>query len=640
MTQLRNRFGVFSGAVAILLAIQLVVFERGVFDGTRFVEPAGFAYAVGLVAAAAYLAAIAILIRRWRPSRALEVLVVGAVIAFTVRFHLPRLFLRYQAHQQAEHERINAGRAPRLAAEESPQLVSFLRELAAAQEQYRLGVATYTSSVDSLRPWTQPPVESSVRITALGDRGWTAVGSLAGVTCSIWVRDSSLRRDKLQTEGSPTCEKREDRTPSERISSIIAPPATATHHFNASDVSGTWVQHRADIHRTGVVTGSGIGYRWDARVGGPLRASVSIAGNQVFVGSHANGEVVALTLDSGKTGFRIRAPNWIHHELALDKELMIVGFGNNEPAPASGGYVGTDPSGVAAYDRRTGVERWRKYTKGSVMGTPALQDSIVVVSTSANETLGLRLRDGLQLWRTEVPGPSPMANLLLVDSLGVIGMEPVNVCALAVGSGSVKFCATMGTDGWGTGHASAAIFRDLVLQMYEATVTKAPTGPLEGLEYFAKMVAGLPKTTTRDQVLVALDLRDGHERWRTRIARGQTLDLGHIAGTPTVVNGVAYVPVKGSIVAVEAETGRILWSTASRVTRGTVTVIRGSVIAATRDTALVVLEAATGRQRCRQRLPAIADRAGPAISGETGVLSLSNGLLMARPVRDWLACRA
>jgi len=256
VTRQRNpRTGIFGAALAILLGVQLLIFERGVFDGTRFLEPPGFAYAIGLVAAAAYVAAIAILTRRWRPSRALEVLIVGAVIAFTVRFHVPRLLLRYEAHQQAEEERNTARRAPRLAAEEAPRLVSFLREVAAAEEQYRLRAGTYTGFVDSLRPWAQPPRESAVRITAVGDRGWSAVGSLAGVTCSIWVRDSSLRRHKVQTEGSPTCEKREDRTPSERISSIIAPMATATTRFSASDVRGTWAQHRADIHRTGVVTG-------------------------------------------------------------------------------------------------------------------------------------------------------------------------------------------------------------------------------------------------------------------------------------------------------------------------------------------------------------------------------------------------
>ncbi|HZJ01144.1 MAG TPA: PQQ-binding-like beta-propeller repeat protein, partial [Gemmatimonadaceae bacterium] len=151
-----------------------------------------------------------------------------------------------------------------------------------------------------------------------------------------------------------------------------------------------------------------------------------------------------------------------------------------------------------------------------------------------------------------------------------------------------------------------------------------------------------PPDARREQVMVALHWRDGTEVWRARLGEGTLSATGHNAGTPTVAGSVAFVPspVSEKVVAVDIRTGRILWSAGVNPARGSVVVSGNSVIAATRDTGLVVLDAATGAVRCRQRLPQVADRAGMTISGSTGVLTLTDGMIMARPVADWLECRA
>jgi outer membrane protein assembly factor BamB len=621
--------------VALLLAAQLVIFLRGIFDGTRF-GAAGSAIVVGIFGCLLYGGAIAVAAGLWRPHpRLVSVAVIAIAIAATLRFHLPRLLLKHEP-PTAYHL---------LAVDQSPDLVAFLRELAAAQEQRRLSSGAYTSSVDSLGDWISQPAGTTVQITARDNRAWSARATLAGVTCSIWVRDSTLRGDDWSPEGSPTCGEREFREPRETIPTVVVPHAETSASFDDADISGTWMQHRADERRTGIATSNDgrPGYRWQTRIGGSIRSSVAIAGNQVFVGTHGNGEFVGLTLDSGKVGFRIRAPNWVHHEPVITDSLVIVGFGNNEWEPGRDSIMGSDPSGVAAYDRRTGVERWRVRTVGSVMGSPAVHDSIVAVSTGGREAVGVRLRDGKELWRVRVTGTAEMANPLIADSLMIYGVEKVNVCALDVRTGRRLYCRQAAPCCWGAGHASAAISADVVIQTLAGGRYQFGRKP-RAVDALLRKLAGIPQNLGRPRTSYAVGFRpvSGEFLWGTRLGTGTIDPGGHLAGTPVIVDSVAYLVsiYNGHVVAIDAQSGDSLWSTAANAARGSVTVTGGFVMAATADTGFVVMNAATGEVRCRQRLPARADRAGLTISGNTGVLTLRNGTVMARPVADWLTCKA
>ena len=640
MTRKRNRFTlVLRITTAGLLALELLLLALGAIGGTRFQNAPGPAVAIALISVLIIVAAIAILLDLRRPkSRSIQVIVVGVALALTVRAHLATYLHRAQWPGQ-----------PRLAALESPVLVPFLQDLAAAQEQYRLRSGRYSTSVDSLSQWIRQPPGSVVNLVVHQAQGWSGQASLAGMTCSIWVRDSTLRSRAAQPEGHPTCRTPERRGLPELIPSVVAAAPSRVTTFGDADVSGTWPQHRFDAHRTGVSADSAVsGHSWTARVSGPLRAPVSIAGNQVFVGAHGNGELVALTLDSGKLGFRLRAPNWVHHEPAISSELFVVGFGNNEALGQHWG--GSPPSGVVAYDRRTGFERWRFYTKGSVMTVPLIADSVVAVATEGPDVVGLRLRDGAELWRTAVPHQTAMGNAMLVDNLMIFGAEAASACALEVKTGVLRYCTRLNDkcegNCWGAGHASAALAGDVALQVYESDKVNlinqliAKVKLAIGFPPVARAVA--PEADTGEQILVAFDWRDGRVRWRSSLGKGSLFPPGHIAGTPTIVDSVAFIPSanNGNIVAVNTRTGRVIWSAPVRSSRGSVSVIRGSVFAATQDTTFVVLDAANGRVTCRRRLPARADRAGLTISGETGILTLGNGTVIARPLADWHACRS
>ncbi len=556
--------------------------------------------------------------------------------AFSLRFHIVRSLAAANARDDQLRHRL-----PEMA---PTVIVAFLRELSAAQEQYRLRQHSYAPSLDSLGDWlTVPGAVAMARMSRHGDAGWSARASLDNAHCSIWVRDSTLRTESWQVEGVPSCGQAA-RAQNRRVHTVLVPPV-APIAFKDEDVRGTWLQHRADRSRSATASSSVMGepFRWTTRIGGELLASVSAAGNQVFVGAHGNGEFVALTLDSGLVGFRLRAPNWIHHEPVITADLVIVAFGNNELRPNPPPRLGTEPSGIAAYDRRTGVERWRRYTRASMMTAPVVSDSIIAGVSAAPEAIAWRVSDGHELWRTPLPDASPMGNPLLVDTLMIVGTEPATLCAFDVRTGRRVFCGSFARAEWGGGHESVSIAGSTLLFLFNRRLTLNDMLSERRWGFAMARALRLPGDAFElsEQWFVGADRNTGRERWRVHLGSGQHQLAGHIAGTATIVDGVAYVPspVSGRVVAVRPESGQVVWSTYVHTTRGSLLVTQGAVLAATRDTTLVVLDAATGFVRCRQRLPGLSDRAGPTLAGETAIMTFRNGVVAARPIADWLNCR-
>ncbi len=649
----RSRTSVFRLLLVAVVALQFAWCEADVFRGRAFTVWLEGRVLSAIFVAVLYGAVLALLLigRGTRP-RFLRWTVFGFAFLFSVRFHVVRVLNTRAAQRNAVlFQRPNA----KLLAP-----ITVLRELSAAQEQYRLRHHTYAASVDSLGPWmSASTVAHAPQIVRHGDTGWSAVLAFDGGSCSIWARDTTLRLPSSGAEGAPACGQ-EERLRHRSLHSVLAAPGAREVGFRPEDIRGVWSEHRADSSRSGIAPAASLvangPYRWTTRVGGDLLASVAVAGNQVFVGAHGNGEFDVLTLDSGKVGFRIRVPNWIHHEPVVTPELVIVAFGNNEDnlhGDAPG--FGSSPSGIAAYDRRTGIERWRRYTLGSAMTSPVVYDSIVATISTTPEAVGWRVTDGKELWRTTLPSFAPMGNPLLLDTLMFFGLEHATICRLDVRTGRGLFCHDEGNPiGVGGGHASVLSSTGTILLHASDQGVLLGERIREGRWGFALVsLLRFPgangergaghEFTLSEQVLLGLEPLTGRERWRVRLGIGPfDDDAGHIAGTPVVVNGVAYVPspVSGRVYAVRADSGRVLWWADVHTARGSVLVTRGVVLAATRDSTLVVLDASTGRERCRERLPGLSDRAGPTLAGETGIMTFRNGVVAARPIADWIACRA
>jgi outer membrane protein assembly factor BamB len=537
---------------------------------------------------------------------------------------------------------------------EEAALVAVMRELSASQEQFRLGSGTYASDIDQLQFTRQLPVRVAWHLRASGDTGWSAVAGANGATCKLWVRDVRLRQEPDQPEGVPYCQVKRSGENNQHVGTVLAEGQAPSQPFELAEVKGEWLQHRADAHRTGVsrdVTSSA-GFSWTAKIGGELRSSAAIVGGQVFVGAHGNGELVALHLESGRLAWRVRTPNWIHHEPAVDSSLVVVGFGNNEEwlwnplslrPKSSSAAMGSDPSGVIAYDRRSGVERWRSYTPGPVMLTPALHRGVAVVQALDSLVIGISLRNGKRLWSTAVPGSAPMGNPLLLGDTVVVSLDAGQVCRLLVSNGQLLSCSSLPDSRGYAGHASPAAADSMIV----ATGLDFATATQPGSRPLLQRVRGMFVQSPRPAPMVVplaygVDARRGFVRWVRRLeAPSYSAPAGHTAGTPVIDGDVAYVtfPTTGRIIALNLADGAVRWTASERPSRGSVTVLSGAVMSATAGAGWVVLDAATGAIRCRTRLPAQADRAGLSIRGATGILTLNDGVVLARPINRWLACQ-
>jgi len=276
------------------------------------------------------------------------------------------------------------------------------------------------------------------------------------------------------------------------------------------------------------------------------------------------------------------------------------------------------------------------------MTSPVVGDSLVAVLTTDNEAVAWRISDGHEAWRTTLLSHSWMGNPRIMGDIVIFGIKLTRLYVLTLSSGSMDYCTAVKGKGRGAGHASVAVADDLVLLTYDEDISVLPAVRAGLWRFLTTRLLGT-ENTAGQQFLVALELATGRERWRVPLGgiSGATVQ-GHIAGTPGILDGFAYIPSprNGHVTAVRADSGRVLWFTPIKAVRGSVLVTQGAVLSATTDAALVVLDAATGKERCRQTLPAASDRAGPTLAGKTALLALRNGLVLARPIDDMLHCHA
>jgi hypothetical protein len=134
--------------------LNFVLIEVAGLVGWAFTEIPGGRIAGMLVTAAVFSAALLALNFQWQRSAPfLRSVAVAAALLFTARFHIERVASNWYSQVLLKSPADStAGSLARL--------VVFLRELSAAQEQYRLRQESYAPSIDSLLAWVSAPPKS------------------------------------------------------------------------------------------------------------------------------------------------------------------------------------------------------------------------------------------------------------------------------------------------------------------------------------------------------------------------------------------------------------------------------------------------------------------------------------------------
>ncbi len=523
---------------------------------------------------------------------------------------------------------------------EAARAQEILRLIASAQEQHRINVGAYAVDVRDLGGQVSASLTGAeIEIGSRGDSAWWGEVGVGEEKCRLYVGYPSggASVDYLP-QGLPECSGAGERARHQQVNEVrfVEQSRRGMEPGQLQSASGEWLQHRADAQRSGVVDGGSLGRRWDSWLSGEIRSSASVAGGQVFVGAHGSGEVASFSIEDGSLIWRIRAPNWLHHEPVVSNGLVVYGFGNNE-AYGRSSVFGTPPNGFEAVGQSNGSLRWRRPTDSPAMGSPAIVGELVVGREASGALHAWNLTTGAEVWTQDGPAFGPMTNPVYSDSLVIVTSEPGSWCAYRVGGGEAVRCGHVRGAYWGAGHTSPAVVGTRLLFSFEdGDNLLALSFRILGFNW--RQLVGSPYASSVS--LVAADLRTGGILWRSRLSGSHLRSAGHIAGTPVVVDSFVVVPfpVIGEVAAMSVVDGSVKWRQKVYPARGSVSVVNGQVFAATNLQTSVVADLRSGRRVCSQKLPGRVDRAGLTISGNTGILTFLDGRVSAAPVSEWMTC--
>lgn len=327
---------------------------------------------------------------------------------------------------------------------------------------------------------------------------------------------------------------------------------------------------KADPELTGVYGGpaprSLRGVRFTFTTGGAIRATPTIYGDTLFVGS-ADGYFYALDAMTGALRWRLRTGIVDSTASAMDGTVFFAGrdhrlyavsaadgkirwtydlgkdrgqsnywdFYTSSPIPSGANvYVGSGNGYLDAIDRQDGHLVWRFNAGARIRSTPAVGAGHVVFGTQDGFVFALDAASGALLWKAETRGvkntfalknndtTSILASPSIADGMAVIGSRDAYLYGFDLKSGRRKWSITHDGGSWILG-----------------TAVKAGTVYVgSGSAFF----------------LQAADLRTGKEKWRFPTLSGNF-------ASPAISGDVVLISdLSGTLYAVNALTGKDLWS--------------------------------------------------------------------------------
>lgn len=411
-----------------------------------------------------------------------------------------------------------------------------------------------------------------------------------------------------------------------------------------------WPQYRLDPVRTATVRDSAVDSTapfWYATIGGPSRATPSVSGPLVLIGTHGTGMLEAHDRETGHLVWRAREPNWIHQDAVTDGHLVFVGFGDNDKS-----FKGAAPSGVAAHDLRTGRRIWTRFLDNSTMTSPVVLDSLVVFGTAKGGLIGADKRTGETRWERHLPGNLVMGPPLLSGDTVIVPLDPRGMCSLNGTDGTVHWCTQLPPHAGSVGHISPALLGG---DVFGSLNTFPPSVPgmlqdfrLEALPLLWTWAITGENPIPTHQKVFALSLSSGSLRWESDLDGGDCCgspgQRGHMSGTPVVVphdsSLVVVSPFSDRVYRLDEKTGEVLARSAPIPTfpRGPALVVDTTVIAVDRQGLIHVLSVGDLQERCAIPTGELADRAGPTVAGEALLHADRDGGLYSIPLRDVLRC--
>jgi eukaryotic-like serine/threonine-protein kinase len=328
---------------------------------------------------------------------------------------------------------------------------------------------------------------------------------------------------------------------------------------------------------------------WTLTTGGAIWSSPAVVHGVVYVGSN-DGHIYALRLSDG----------------SLVWKSPLAG---RPSAPAVVGgvvYVTADDARAYAFDAATGQRLWRAQLFGGEGGFPAaptVAEGMVFVLT--NETLtALDARTGVTRWQ---------------ERIGCFG------CPVAFDRGLVYAAASVPTDNPGPAHLYAFGARTGA-ERWKATLRNS-AGSSPAVRYGVVYVGVFVESASgvRPWAIAAFDAATGSRSWQTGIGRSRYLTFA----SPAVAGGrVVFPSTAGTLVALDAKTGRTDWRVPLEITDSAPAIANGVVYVGSSDDYLHAFDARRGRELWRAQTGDDVT-SSPAVVNGTVLVGCDDGVLRA-----------
>jgi outer membrane protein assembly factor BamB len=269
---------------------------------------------------------------------------------------------------------------------------------------------------------------------------------------------------------------------------------------------------------------------WRADTGGAIRARPVLSGGTLFVPSD-DGQLYALAESDGRRLFTTRLQAAAVSRIAPGSAGSRYAHYASSAACADGAvFIASHEGNVFALDARTGAERWRFGTGDLVTSTPVVDGGRVVVSSFDGHVYALDAENGSELWRFDTEAPVPSSPAVAGDLI-VVGSRSYELFALDAATGQPRWRHYV----WYSWIESSAVVRGDTVAFGSSDA----------------------------QLLFALDLESGGERWRFDTAGSVWSEPVWTEDTVVVGTvGVAdyMVAHRGGLHGVDRDTGRARWS--------------------------------------------------------------------------------
>lgn len=371
--------------------------------------------------------------------------------------------------------------------------------------------------------------------------------------------------------------------------------------------TGDWSQYRQDAtNNTHVTSGLAEVFHGAIATANEVRATPVVAHGKVFVGNHDTGELQAFDLVTGELLWQAQAPNWVHSEMIHSGGQLFVGFGNRFFQDGPDGYRGTGESGVLSLDPDTGEILWRHDTPGEVMPTPVVTSGAVWAVTGDRRLYKLDPVSGAELDAVETGHISSMSSPAEHDGVLYFGggaPAPYTFSAYDTVAEEFAWQREFPEFNRGLDDVPPAVDSGIVVTTANRTLLPGLAGPRE------------------EHTIVAMDVDTGRILWRDVIGTGPAPDNNR-SGAPTIHDGTVYVgsPTTGAAYAYDLRTGERKWRNPVGVIKGAPVVDGDDVYFSTTTGTVQRLDTATGAVTGVLELEGALAPAGPIIVDDTLVV--------------------